>query len=287
MRVDGLYKASQEVAQWNMKKKLKPSEVSKYWFNRGFEFIGNNPGEFVKQVIRKVLLIINRFEVPNHHSFYFYKSKCAVLKFLPLNLNCLIFFSVIGFILTLKNKRDYMLLYIYLFVMTMVSVSFFICDRYRLPTVTFYIVFASFGVVSVFSLIKDKGCKKLFLLFIPAVMMFWLSSLDFKVFDRTFKHDYKNLGNVYFKLKDYDKAVLYYNEVLRIAPFLPFIHSNIAKSYYMKGNFDLSIKEFLKEIEINPYFIESYQNLSTVYKKKGNTKEAERYYKKYLDMKGN
>ncbi|MEW6536823.1 MAG: glycosyltransferase family 39 protein [Candidatus Auribacterota bacterium] len=275
LAVDGLHKISHRVAEYHLQKKLKPSDVSKYWFQRGTQFIKDNPMEFILLLAKKSLLMINRFEVPNHHSFYFYKSRSFVLRFIFLNLSIIIFFACIGLLTSLEKRSELALLYIYLTVMFVVSVFFFISDRYRLPVVSILIIFCSYGIYKTAQMIKEKQWSKNISVIIPAVMLFGLSWIPLSIFDHSFKHDYKNLGNVYFGLKQYDQAIYFYRTVLEQFPAEQFVHANIAKSYYMQQNYSGAIQEFEAEIKVNPNFSEPYLHLATIYMQKNELQKAE------------
>ncbi len=276
LRVDGLHRYSKFVAEANTRQHLSASGVSKYWFNKGVHFIKNNQGDFFSLLGKKALLMINRFELANHHSYYFYKDQCAVLKYNPLNFSVLIFFAVVGIIASFKERHKYWLLYLYFSITFIVSIFFFISDRYRLPTVMMAIIFGSYGLFKLWDLFWSKNYKKAIVMIVPAGIFLSLSLLDFKEFDHSFKHDYKNLGNVNFKLKSYGKSLFYYEKVIDEFPYEKFVNSNIAKTYYMTGKKDMAIKHFKEELRVNPSFTEPYQHISSIYTQRGDYENAKK-----------
>ncbi len=284
LRVDGLYKASQQVAQADLKRPLKPSQVSRYWFRRARHFLSMYPGEALALFGKKMMLMLNTFEIPNHHSFYFYKSKSWLLKMIPLNAGILFALAVIGLIFTYGERNNLLPVYIFLIVMFVVSTCFFVCDRYRLPIMSLYMIFASVGIVRIIDMLRSKQLQNMPWILGAGVVALAISFIPFDVFDRTFKHDYKNLGNVCFDNKQYTSAIDYYGRVLSIEPLSPFVHSNMAKAYYMMGNFQHAIAQFQEEIKINPSFPEPYQHITTIYKKLGDVKKAQEYTAKLKQL---
>jgi len=287
LAVDGLHRLSQKVAQYNSGRELKPSETSRYWFSKAIDFARNNPAEFISLLIKKTLLMINKFEVPNHHSYYFYKSQCNVLKYNQLNLSFLLFFGCIGIGLSLKSRRKYYLLYIFIAVTFITPVLFFVSDRYRLPVTIFYIIFSGQGIYQLCMVVAKRQRINIFPSVIVALIIVGVSLINFPVFDRSFKHDFKNLGNVNFKLKQYDKAVCYYRMVLAEYPYEPFVHANLAKTYYMKGNIDSAIQEFIAETKYNPSFSEPYIILASICEKRNDFPSAAKYLEQIPGLQNN
>jgi len=131
-----LYLSSKEVADAQSGEELTPGQVSKYWFRRSLKFVAGNPMSFIRILFRKTLLMFNRFEISNHHSYYFFCKHSKVLDYNPFSLSFFVFFGCVGLVLSLWQWRKYLLLYIYLGVTFVMTVLFFITSRYRLPSVS-------------------------------------------------------------------------------------------------------------------------------------------------------
>jgi len=269
-----LYISSKYSAEKNTKSLLTPGGVSKYWFKKGLEFISNNPAEFTKLLAKKTLLMINKFEVSNHHSYYFFKKFSRILKYNPLNLSLIMLFASAGLILSFSQWRRYILLYIFLTVTFTVSILFFVTDRYRLPTIPFFIIFASTGIYELYTLFKNKQILKGTAVSAVSVLVFALSLIHFSEFSYTLNQDFHNLGNVYADLGDYDKAISCYKRSMKDAKSSVFKHFNIGNAYYAQGKLELAISEYIQEIEINPEFTGSYSNAARIYMEKGNLQRA-------------
>lgn len=116
--------------------------------------------------------------------------------------------------------------------------------------------------------------------------------------DKNTAISYNNIGLVYKKLGDYDKALEYYFKDLTINErILGNEHSDIATSYnniggvyYSKGNYNKALEYFCKALAImekdhgteNPNHASSYNNLGLVYYSKGDYNTALEYYCKAL-----
>jgi tetratricopeptide (TPR) repeat protein len=79
---------------------------------------------------------------------------------------------------------------------------------------------------------------------------------------------YFNMGNVYNRKHDYDKAIEYYKKALEIAPDCASIYRNIGVTYEDKHDYNKAIEYYKKAIELNPEemdeihsYIENLQSL--------------------------
>ncbi len=91
---------------------------------------------------------------------------------------------------------------------------------------------------------------------------------------------YLNLGQSYFFLKEYSKAIEYYRLTLRNSPFSIFIYKRLSDSYYLQGDLNQAIEENLKGLRLDTQNKEWYENLVLLYKEKGDLKKAKEYQDK-------
>lgn len=95
------------------------------------------------------------------------------------------------------------------------------------------------------------------------------------------------LGNVYVREGDYNKALDYYKESLRLYPRYHAAYNNIGTIYSKNGFFDQAIAAFTEAIKINPDYVQAHFNLGTVYYQKGMLTDAFDEFKKVLELSKN
>ncbi|MDO8142904.1 MAG: tetratricopeptide repeat protein [Candidatus Brocadiales bacterium] len=78
-----------------------------------------------------------------------------------------------------------------------------------------------------------------------------------------------NLGNTYFKNKQYEAAIQMYRKSLLLPYSYPFIHFNLGAAYEKVGLVDKAIEEYKASISRNNDNTLAYNNLGTVYDKQG------------------
>ncbi len=112
----------------------KPSEVSGYWYAKGFDFIRSNPGDFIRLTLRKVYLFWSHIEIANNQSYYWYEQSSTLLRVLPVGFWLVGPLGLAGAVLAWTVPRARVLL-LFLLIYFLVTISFFVCDRFRLPVI--------------------------------------------------------------------------------------------------------------------------------------------------------
>lgn len=104
--------------------------------------------------------------------------------------------------------------------------------------------------------------------------------------DRNFIKSFNNLGNIYIKAGDFDKALFYFEKSLEIDRKNVKALNNIASVYIKKGDCGKAVELLKKCLEYNKsikYVI--YYNLYEAYKCTGDAKEADKFLNLYLSQK--
>jgi len=95
---------------------------------------------------------------------------------------------------------------------------------------------------------------------------------------------HNNLGDVYARQGNFDKAVEEFKTAIGINPNYADAYHNLANTYQAMGQLDLAIENYQKAIEINPGLWQSYQNLAATYFSTGEFDLAQENIKKALEL---
>ncbi|MBM3309819.1 MAG: AAA family ATPase, partial [Candidatus Altiarchaeales archaeon] len=98
------------------------------------------------------------------------------------------------------------------------------------------------------------------------------------------EHEYHNLGNDYYKIGEFDKAIEHYNKALEIRPDLLETFFNRGLAYTRKGLYDKAIEDLNKVIELNPNLAEAYYTRGLVYEYKQDYTQAINEYNRALQV---
>ncbi len=76
--------------------------------------------------------------------------------------------------------------------------------------------------------------------------------------DPGFAGGFYNLGNLYYDLKQYDRASVYFQKVIALEPDFAEAYYNFGNMYYDTGKYERAIGKFEKVIELKPDFAEAH-----------------------------
>ena len=102
--------------------------------------------------------------------------------------------------------------------------------------------------------------------------------------NQKFYQAYYNLGDYYYKDKNYERAIYYYKQAVKYNKKFDYGYYNLGCVYLEKGQFNDARKSFEKAIEIQPEEPDYYYNLGYAYNKLNNPKRAEKAVKLYNEL---
>ncbi len=95
---------------------------------------------------------------------------------------------------------------------------------------------------------------------------------------------FNNLGSIYSQIKQFDKAILLFNESIKKFPDCLEAYSNLANVLVAKGRSDNAKNILNKAIEVNPKYLRSYSILAGILVGEGNLEKAKFFLKKSLEI---
>ena len=301
-KADWQYRDFQRMAEKETGKSLKPSEISNFYYRQGIDFLLRNPAHALKLYIKKLYLFWNRFEISNNQDIYFFRRYSSLICRLPLGFWFIGPLGLVGMILsvlTLKRspkvrysrivdqKRKLSLPILFVFSYMVTVVMFFVPARFRLPTISFLIIFSGFVLVWLAQrlLKKDISSLKLFVLILaPFLILTNSNAYHLGIGDFSFAQAHFSMGNVYLKQGRLDMAQVEFDSALALNPRLSRAHLNRGMVFFRKGEYREAEKEFLSELELNPDEDKAYNNLSAIYLRQGFYDKAEQMAKKAVQL---
>lgn len=227
-----------------LKREVTLAETSEYLFDQGLVYAATHPREELVLLAKKFYFFWNTTEAPTNLNYYFARDFSSLLWLLPLTFGVVAPLALLGFLLTRRNWRSYVLLYGYLMVYLLTAVIFFVSAEYRMPAVPVLLMFASASVVYLVDEVrrwfgpgKTGGRAIVFHVFLLAVLAFCCNVktelLELQSLKRV---DYLNFGTLYYGRGDLERAERLYRESLEIDPKYGPAYAAMANLYQKKGD---------------------------------------------------
>ncbi|OQX56249.1 MAG: hypothetical protein B5M53_02490 [Candidatus Cloacimonas sp. 4484_209] len=294
----GGYYDAIKIAEKEMGKHLKPSEISNFWMKKGLEFIVYSPYDAFKLFVKKCFLFFSGMEFSNNKDIYFFKRYSKILNILIWRVllkipksaklpffifgfpfSILIPFSFAGIFFSFREKDKRKILLVFLITTYFISVViFFVNARYRMPVIPILIMFAVYGFIKLFR------AKKTQYYIIPIIVFFLFNLNLFRVSPPSAVQSLYNIGIAYGKMHKYKEALKHYQMAIEEDPSFYEVYVNIGNIYARFNYNDIAEKMYKKSLEINPKHEKAYFNLGHLALKKNNLNKAYKYYEKAFSI---
>lgn len=290
----GGYEDAIRLAETDMGRSLRPSEISNYYFRRGFAFIFGSPGQSIPLLARKAGLFWAGGERANNKFIYFFWHKSGMGK-VPLPGFWLVGpLGLAGMVLLWRRRRDLWLLYLFVATYMLGVVAFFVNARFRLPIVPVLMIFAAYAAMYLWQSVKTRHparWKTVALLLVCFVVI----DVDFIGFQENKTHkdsiSHFTLGNAYLKMNQPDKAIEEYELALATYRKHPIdgymviarnVDFNLGRLYWGKGQCERAVP-FLERVGGDDrYTLLAKESLADCYGKLDRNLDAARVYHEIL-----
>lgn len=248
--LDQIIENSKRIAEKETGRPLKDSEVSAFWTATTLRYVLGRPLRSSALMVKKSLLFLNQYELPDILNLYFVKRFVPVLRPGALTFGVLLIFSLFGLFETLKfrgpEKAALKLVVLFLAGYALSVILFFVTSRYRLPAIPFMIVFAGLGMDRLLRCLKagDYGAIKKFIM-LAAVS---LAVAVWPIEKANLATDYNNLGIAVKYKGNLADAEKYYRKAMSISPSYPAPYFNLAQILQSSGR-SAEAAELLQKFE--------------------------------------
>ena len=255
---------------------LKPSEVSAFWFQKGWAYIRENPGESAGLLVRKVRMFWNRIEIPLNVNFHFLERSSPFLRIPLMHFGLISPLALLGIGLTLRRWRTLLPAHAVVIATFAGGVAFFVSGRYRLPVVPILIVLASYALWWLVRAARQRRWGPLAVAGGIGVALAVHANVPVEGFDveRSFARDHYYLAVHYRSQQQLDLALRHYEESLRRNPDFWLSYNGRGVCLAEIGRLDEAVASFRKAIDLVPTRAEPWTNLGIALATHGRVEDA-------------
>ena len=245
--------------------RLRPGEVSSYWFDRGLEWVKSHPGDFIKLYLRKLYLNFSDREISNNRSLPVFMRQVPLLRYDPLSFWIIFSFAVLGVILAFRKHRGMVLTVAMVLSYVVVTSLFFYNSRFRLLLMPYYIIFAASAPFALIEEMYRHRLRVVLLLALGIVVSIFTLAPVVNVSQEVSTQDLLSKGLMQINRGEYRKAVDTYRIALAYNPGYPTTNLNLGISFMRLGQTDSAFYYLNRERELHPKRARAYINLASLY----------------------
>lgn len=250
------------------------AQASNYWYKQGFQYIVNNPLQWVWLIIKKTILFFNAHEFPRNFDLAFFSAYSVLSKFPVVRLDLLLALGLCGIVMmifswrSIQSKHELILLGIITASYSLSIILFFIAARYRLPIVPILIIAAAYAI---FCLFYSKKYHQRIVFVLITVGLFGLVSI--KPFRTTHPYSiprtktYALIGATLFDNGQNDKAMRFLRDGLEqpVDVYTYDVHHQLGLLYSDQKNSPQAIAQFRVSLGYKPDNFAVWNDLASEY----------------------
>lgn len=268
-------------AEETLGRKLKPSEISNFWFGQALKFIHSQPGAYLSLLGKKFLLFWNKVEVPDNQDIRAFSRYSLLLRGPLLIFGIIAPLGLLGIGLALRRKGAVMLLNLFILGYCGSVVSFFIFSRYRLPVVSPLLVFAAYAILWWTEQLKQRQLFLLLFSLLPLSALTLFVNMNLRSNDTSSFH--YNLGSIYLSNAEYEKADEQFKKAIEFREDYGLAYEFLGQSFKKQGRDEEAIRAFQKSLRIDSTRSDLRFELGLLYAKQGMNREAAGQFRKVVE----
>ncbi|OIO38654.1 MAG: hypothetical protein AUJ72_02160 [Candidatus Omnitrophica bacterium CG1_02_46_14] len=283
--VDTQIADARAVAERELKRDLKPSEVSRYWSDKAWDFIRSNPLDFFKLCLKKLVLFFDAREISDVDDYAFCANFNPMLRFPWLNFAILGPLFLAGAAGSFRTLRYRILVYPWILSYLIGILFFFVNARYRLPLLSIFFPIAAVGLIDLYDNFKKSSWVKVGAW--TAACLIGVAISEATLVDKNHAPDYVNAGDAESKMNDTDQAMALYKKALEMDPGLVKANQAMGVLYSRLGDEDTAKTYYEKTLAEDPDSYQSHNNIGLWYDRKGYPGQAKSHFLKAIELKPN
>ncbi len=266
--------------------RLSAHDVSRYWLHRALREIREEPRAWVRLMAKKVLMVVNRYEVADAESMCVYANQSVLLRALQRvwHFGFLFPLAVMGIVGSLNMRRTLWVYYAMIVSMTGAIALFFVLARYRFILVPPLVLFAAAGCEQVATLVKGRAYRTLIRR--GAMVMVVAGVVNLRIQNEACLNalGYMNAGVALAEGNEVTEAMGYFETAVDGCPDSAEARNNLAQALSLHGRFADAVPQYQAALALDPTLMGVEYNLAVALERVGRPAEALRHYRRAREL---
>jgi 4-amino-4-deoxy-L-arabinose transferase-like glycosyltransferase len=276
---EDLVRDSKIIAEHEMGRSLKSSQVSRFWFKKAAVFISQNPYGFLKLIFKKILFILRPSDLLPEHEYGIIAEKISIFKIMFLDLRFIMPLALLGMLFGARGNDKSLFLYLIIITLASSMLVFFVIAKLRILIVPFLSIFAALGIYRMLEYFRNRLYRKLAVSVIILISLFiLLNFIGYKTkvaadIEPLFEHHLLKAFNYEYN-RDFNRAISELKIAQAIQPNNPRALFRLGVAYFKLGNLEAAEENFKQVIAFNQLSVGAYYNLGLIYNMQKRFQEA-------------
>jgi tetratricopeptide (TPR) repeat protein len=259
-------------------------EVSAYWEGRAARFMREEPGRFARLLLKKTALYWGSREFPNNQDYNFFRLHAWVLRNPVVSFGVVAPLALLGIFALLPAWRKLYFAYALLASYFLVTVAFFVCDRYRAPVLPILCIFAGGSIAYLVDSMRQRKRMRLALSVLGLAGAALVVNLNLAGIPLpSLAQSYTQLGKVYLESDREEDAAVQFREALKIDPRWAEAYEQLGLIEMKHGRSQEAAAFLEKAVEIAPQQATAYRALAMLDLSEGDLEAARQAIRKALE----
>lgn len=235
-------------------RELSAREVSQHYLHKSFEFISQQPQQWLKLMIRKVGMTFNRREIIDTEDQYTVAKWSPLLRWsdLVFNFGVLVPLGLLGILVTRQRWQRLWILYLIIAAFAVTVIAFFVFGRYRFPIAPVLMLFVGPAVLSLIRSIRSQRMIQSGSCVIVLAIGLVVCNLNLSSSAASRGITLSNYGVQAMIRSDYRTAEKFLVDAVEDLPNSAVVHNNLGVLYRETGRIQLARDHFELALQLEP-----------------------------------
>jgi tetratricopeptide (TPR) repeat protein len=266
---------------------LSPREVSAYWTGRAVDYVRSEPGDWLRLMGRKVLLLLSAVELMDAEDQYLVAESSAVLRATGLfgHFGVLAPLAVLGVFVSWPRRRELWWIFAAIAAYTASVLIFYVVTRYRYPLVPFLALLAGAGLAGAREWLASRSRREIA---VCLALMMSLAVLSTSVSGMP-KHSmaavtHLNLGDALRAKGQHERAVEHYEKARALDPRLGSVGVNLASALLELRRPEEARSILEQGLAVDPQDAVLHRSLAGLLRAEGESERALVHYRRAAEL---
>jgi len=265
-----------KIAQDALGRTLTAREVSRYWMDKGFDEIRADPAGWVRLLARKLLLVLNRYEIADAESLHVHRKSSWTLSVLTRvwHFGTIAPLAAAGMLAAWRTRRRLGVYPAMIATMVAAVAAFYVLGRYRYPIAVLMIPFAARGLFAIVEYARARAWRNLVVPVVVGVVV----NVPVQDERRLSALAEMNAGVALAQAGELADATSLFRGALAEHPSSAEGHHNLALALALQGQFAEAVEHYQTALRLEPKLVGVEYNLGVALERIGRAAEALKHY---------